>query len=221
MSDIQITTLDISLNSALPPVEQKTSVSKYIPPTIKKKGRKYEPKDRMTYGPYLESMFYDNEIEAYLTIPKTDQEHKFKFLNDHKSNYQLRNRFKTYKETIGNLRSRYHRRTLYSLQEPVYLLSFSYDENGTIVVDGRQFYKFLTFKQAYERCLEFKIADPRFIEPDKIVLLRDRQNSSDSTWSDWSVPPDSFIASLEKKIGMQLYDSIQFPTFCTREETMK
>lgn len=220
MNKIKITTLEVQLNSAIPATEQQTDISKYEPPREEKKGRKYEGRDRITYGPYLEEMFFNNEIEAYLTEPKTSKELQYKFLSDHKSNYQLRQRFKNYKITMNNLRTLYNRGTLYSNQAPVYLLSFDYNDTGIIVVNAKYWYKHLTFKQAYERCIDFKVADPRFIQPDKIVMLRDRKNSGDISWSDWSVPPESFIKSIERKIGMPLYNSIKFPNFCTKEETM-
>lgn len=213
--------MEVSLSSSIPAEESHTNISKYKPPTEERRGRKYEGKDRVTYGPYLEEMFFNNELEYYFTQPRTNKELKYQFLLDHKSNYQLRARFKSYKYTIGTFRNKYNTRTLYSKQEPVYLISLDYNEVGTIVIDGRQYYKHLTFKQAYERCLEFKIADPRFILPEKIELLRDRKNSADISWSDWSVPPESFIKQLEKKLELpSLYDSIKFPNFCTREETM-
>lgn len=213
--------MEVALGSATPPDESHTNISKYEPPTEERKGRKYEGKDRITYGPYLEEMFFNNELEYYFTAPKTNQQLRYQFLLDHKSNYTLKQRFKSYKETIGNYRSKYNRRMLYSTQGPVYLLSLDYNDAGYIVIDGKQYYKHLTFKQAYERCLEFKIADPRFILPDKIELLRDRKNSDDISWSDWSVPPESFIKQLQTKLRVDnLYNSIQFPQFCTLEETM-
>jgi len=223
MTDIKITTLEVSLNSAMPHEESHTNISKYKPPVLDKpKGRKYEAKDRITYGPFLEQMFFDNELEYYLTQPLSIKELKFKFLSAHKTNYTLKNKFKRYKYTIGMFRSKYNRRELYSTQDPVYLLSFDYNEAGYIVVDGRQYYRSLTFKQAYERCLEFKVADPRFIPHDKIVLLRDRKNSGDPQWADWSVPPDSFLDQLHRTVHRDsMYDTIEFPKFCTREETMQ
>ena len=213
--------MEVSLSSSIPAEESHTNISKYVPPTEERKGRKYEGKDRITYGPYLEQMFFDNELEYYLTQARTTRELKYRFLLDHKGNYQLKSRFKSYKYTIGTFRGKYNRRELYSDQQPVYMLSFDYNDFGYIVIDGRQYYKHLTFKQAYERCLEYKIADPRFILPDKIVMLRDRKNSADISWSDWSVPPESFIKQFQSKVGLDaLYDTIKFPNFCTREETM-
>lgn len=218
---MKISSFEISLTKG---ITQHTDieVTKYEPPPANKpKGRKYTPVDRVTYGPFLEELFYNNEIAAYDREAKTNTELKTIFLIDQKNNYILKNRFKRYKETIGNLRSKYNRRMLYSQQEPVYLISNPYDTFGYIVLNGKQYYTHISFQEVYRQCLDLKIADPRFIPPDLIEKLRDRKNSEDPQWQDWSVPPAKWIKSFERTIGMEAYNSVRFPQGYTREETPK
>lgn len=217
---MKITTFTVSLTGGTPVTKTEQNITKYKPPQEKKTvKRKYVPKDRMTYGPYLEKMFYDNEIAAYSKKAETYQELKFRFLQDHKSNYIIRKRFNQFKESMGNLQTKYNRRKLHYAQAPVYLLSFMYDKFGYILVNGIHYYTYLTFQEAYRRCLDFKVADPRFVPPELIERLRERQNSEDPQWVDWTVPPISWIESFEKKIGMSAYDSVQFRIGYTRLET--
>jgi len=217
---MKITSFEVELSKSLPPIETNTKVTKYKPPReVKTKGRKYEAKDRQVYGPFLEDLFYKNELLAYEKKAKTNAQLKYEFLDKYKRNYQLRNRFKNYKETIGNLRSKYNRRTLYSQQAPVYIISLQYNEINNIVVDGNRYYQLLSFEEAYERCLEFKVADPRFVPPEYIEKIRDRQNSEDPLWRDWSVPSARWIRSFENKIGCEAYNSVYFPVGWTREDT--
>jgi len=218
---MKITTFEVSLNSGKV-TQKQTNITKYEPPVINKPktGRVYNAKDRDTYGAFLEVMFYNNEIAAYSEDgAKTQEELRDIFLEQYKHNYELKRRFKRYKESIGNLRNKYNSRKLFTLQEPVYLLSFQYNSFGVIVVNGNQYYKFLSFQEAYRRCVDFKVADPRFIPPELLSKLRDRVNSADPDWLDWSVPPLKWIDQFERLIGMEAYNSVHFPPGWTREET--
>lgn len=219
---MKITSFEISLNSGKV-TQQQTNITKYEPPVINKPstGRTYIAKERDVYGHFLEEMFYNNELAAYTDEDgaKTQEELKEIFLEAYKHNYELRRRFKRYKETIGNLRYRYNKRKLYTQQKPVYLISLQYNSFGVIVVDGRQYYKFLSFQEAYRRCIDFKVADPRFVPPELLSKLRDRVNSADPEWQDWSVPPIRWIEQFERLIGMEAYNSVHFPVGWTREDT--
>lgn len=200
--------------------ETTKEIVEYIPPKQQTtKGRQYNARDRMNYGPYLEKMFYENELARYTKEQKTNGQLKVQFLRDHDNHYQLKKRFITYKETIGNLRNKYNTRRLYAAQEPVYLVSFQYDEYGIIVIDGKRYYEYLSFEQAYERCIQFKVADPRFIPYGLIVRIRNRINSNDPEFTQWSVPTDKWIKSFENKIGMPAYNSVHFPAGWQREDT--
>ena len=200
--------------------ESTKEIVEYVPPKQRNiKGRKYNAKDRMQYGPYLEKMFYENELARYEKKQRTNAQLKTDFLRDHDNHYYLKKRFITFKETIGNYRTRYNKRKLYAAQEPVYLLSFQYDEYGIIVVDGKRYYEYLSFEQAYARCIEFKVADPRFVPHGLIKRIRDRITSKDPEFLQWSVPTDKWIRSFENKIGKNAYNSVHFPAGWQREDT--
>lgn len=214
---MKITTFTIALNQ--PPKEEKINVTKYQPPQQNKKRKAYNAKERVVYGPYLERVFYNNELAAYEGKAKTADEIKFEFLTAFKHHYTIKKRFKSFKESIGNLQTKYNRRDLYTNQNLVYLLSFRYDRFGYITVNGRLCFTLLTFQEAYRRCLDFKVADPRFVPPELIDKLRERKNSADPNWADWTVPPIKWIESFEKKIGMPAYNSVKFRIGYTREDT--
>jgi hypothetical protein len=75
------------------------------------------------------------------------------------------------------------------------------------------------FIECYKRCIEYKIADPRFIEPQHITEIRNRINSGDESWLSWSVPPDDWIKAFTTRIGREPYNSVYFPLGWTREES--
>lgn len=218
---MRIRSFEFELDNPIPTEKDTLVVSNYMPPVKEqqeaKKGRAYIPKEREVYGPWLEKTFYDNEIARYFDKFKTDKEIQYELLSQFTSR-RLRHRFKTYKETINHLRTQYNRRDLYAAQEPHYLLSLRYDDSGIITVDGRG-YKYLYFIEAYKRCIEYKIADPRFIEPEKIEELRNRINSSDPLWNGWVVPDAEWIKRFEHKIQQPAYNSVHFPIGWTREES--
>lgn len=220
MSTMKISTFEFELEKAIPPTKEKDIViSNYTPPVReqKPKGREYIPKEREVFGPYLEEVFYKNEIARYDKKQKEDKQIQYEFLEEFKSSYKLRKRFKDHKETINHLRTLYNRRQLYAAQPSVYLLSLRYNEDGIVTVDGRSWYTYLYFIEAYKRCIAFKIADPRFIEPDKIIALRNRINSDDPNWADWQIPDQEWIDKFERKIDKSAYNSVYFPAQWARE----
>jgi len=197
-----------------------SEVVKYNPPvnpTQLLKNRKYESKDRILYGPYLEQVLFNNEI---CHEPKTDQDIKFEFLKKYPI-YGLKKRFKQYKESIGTIRGRYNKQELFSAQLPVILVSFCYNEEGRIVANGVSYYQYLSFRECKSKCIEYKVADPRFFSHDQIHEIRSRINSGNEEWLQWRVPTDTQIAELERNIGIDcIYDSIRFLPHLTREATM-
>lgn len=218
---MKISTFEFELERPIPPTQEKDVViENYMPPVVehnKPKGRAYIPKDREVYGPYLEQVFYQNEIDRYYDKQKTDAQIQYEFLNKY-PHYELKRRFKQKKQTINYLRTLYNRRQLYAAQEQVNILSFRYNEEGIITVDGRSWFRYLQFIQAYKRCLEYKIADPRFIEPEKIIALRNRINSGDVNWEGWTIPSAKWIKEFETAIGKPAFDSVYFPAGWKRED---
>lgn len=216
MSDIEITSIDISSDNIK---HKHISVEKFQPPiqTASKKGREYIAKDRMVFAPHFEKMFYDNEI---CQEPKTDKRLKYDFLaSPHGNNYTLKQRFQKHKESIGGYRTQYNKRNLYVRQNPILLLSFPYSTNQRILASARSDYDYLSFHQCYERCLEFKIADPRFVEYTKIVAIRNAINNGDPQWAEWTAPTDKEIQTLCSLIGVDdLYNSISFLKGYRRED---
>ena len=209
MSDLKITAIDISGNNIK---HKDISIDKYIPPiqSATKIGRKYEAKDRMVFAPHFEKMFFDNEINLE---PKTDKQLKYAFLSSpHGNNYSLKQRFQKHKESIGGYRTQYNKRTLYVQQKPVLLLSFCYSLEGRIISRGNNNYDYLSFHQCYQKCIEYKVADPRFVEYSKIVAIRNAINNDDTEWADWTAPTDTEIKTLCSLLGLtELYNSISFP----------
>lgn len=194
------------------------SINKYEPPVnATRVGRKYESKERILHGPYLEKMLFKNEIAH---DPKTDGDLRIQYLYDFPS-YELKKRFSKYKETIGTIRTKYNRNKLYSAQSPTLILSFCYNPEGRIVKDGTKYFQFLSFRDCYRRCLDYKVADPRFVSPEELEAIRSRINSGDPDWADWIVPTDKQISELETEIGIDpIYDCIKFLPYLTREATM-
>lgn len=206
--DLQITAIDITSNNIK---HKHISVEKFQPPiqAASKKGREYIAKDRMVFAPHFEAMFFNNEI---CQEPKTDKRLKYDFLaSPHGNNYTLKQRFQKHKESIGGYRTQYNKRTLYVRQNPVYLLSFCYSTNQRIIASARSDYDYLSFHQCYERCVEYKVADPRFVEYKKIVAIRNAINNGDPEWAEWTAPSDKDIQSLCTQIGVDdLYNCVQF-----------
>lgn len=201
-------------------VESSTNeINTYKPPEINDRiiGRRYNFKNRITYGDYLVDTFFKNEI---CEEPKTDQTIKFEFLSKYKS-WSLKKHFKSGMLTIGLFRTRYNKNKLFASQDPVYLLSFCYNSEGRIVFNGTHYYQYLSFRECYQRCIEFKIADPRFITYEEIVQIRNRINSDDPEWKDWRVPTDTILTELAAKIpAPEIYDSVSFLPHLTRIKTM-
>ena len=217
---MRISTFEFDLSQPLPPTKQDDIVvSNYMPPIkeAKPKGRQYIPKHRESYGPYIARVLEQNEYLRYENEWHTDKELQYEFLRTN-NNRSLRAKFKNHKLTINYLRTLYNRRELYSAQPPFFLISLRYNDAGIIEPDGRSA-KYMHFIECYKRCLESKIADPRFIEPEKIVAIRDRINSGDQSWVDWWVPSDEWIATFTDKIGQPPYNSVYFPPGWTREES--
>lgn len=170
----------------------------------------------------MHKVLEDNEFDAYEREAKTNEVIQREFLLKYKRNSSLRYQFKTYRATVGMFRKRFNKGILYSAQPPPYLMSFSYDESGYITVGGNRANQYMMFYDCYARCINYRIADPRFVEYDLIVEIRNRQNEGVEEWLDWIVPNDDMIKRLCTKLGVNdLYNSVKFLMGWTREETPK
>lgn len=216
---MKIRTANIDLQTGMTDISV-TEVHKYTAPVTKTHlagNRKYESKERILYSPFLENVLYENEIRHE---PKTDQDIKIEFLKKYPI-YGLKKRFKQYKESIGTIRTRYNKQDLYSAQKPVILTSFCYNDEGRIVTNAVSYYQYLSFRECHAKCIEYKIADPRFIPYEQIYDIRSRINSGDEEWLQWRVPTDKQIEEIQRIIGIDsIYDSIRFLPHLTRQATM-
>ena len=210
MTDLKITAINISGSDIK---HKDISVEKYEPPaqSATKVGRVYQGKDRMVFAPHFEKMFFDNEI---CQEPKSDKILKYDFLSSpYGNNYTLKQRFRNHKESIGGYRTKYNKRTLSVSQKPVLLLSFAYSPEGRIVSRSNLYYDYLSFHQCYEKCIEYKVADPRFVTYNKIVAIRNAINNGDTEWEDWTAPTDIELKTLCSLLGVEeLYNCVSFPS---------
>lgn len=214
------------------PKFSETQINQFNPPPVQPKrnsGRSYTASNRVLYKRHLHDVFENNEFLAYTKEAKTNEVILREFLLAFNRNQKLRYRFKQYKRTIGMYRKEFNEQKLFSSQPPPFLMSFQYDDIGFIVVGGNHRTTYMTFEDCYARCVEFQIADPRFVPHEYIVEIRNRQNEQTTSkltklngidWTNWIVPNEDTIKRLCTKIGIKdLYNSVRFPRGCTREET--
>lgn len=189
-------------------------------PNSRNSGRKYESTNRRAFGPYWQKVFEQNEIAAYERKAKTNDQLRREFLAANPSDQALRFRFKISKQTIGMYRKEYNQQKLYQAQPIPFIMSYQYDESGYIVVGGRFPSTYMFFQDCYARCVHYKIADPRFVPPEYLVEIRNRQIQGDKEWLQWIVPNEKEIAHLKRFLGIkELYNSVNFAMGWTREET--
>jgi len=217
---MRIKTFETSLTG-----KSKVSEIEEIPFTIPKarqrnSGRKYESLNRIAFGKHWHRVLEENERLAYDRKAKDNAQLQREFLQAYPSDMALRYRFKTYKLTVGMYRKKYNQQVLFQSQPPVFLVSFQYDMSSTIVVGGIYPSTYMSFQDCYQRCVNLKIADPRFVPHDYIVKIRDRQNDGDEEWLEWIVPDEKELRTLRRYLQVdELYNSVHFPQGWTREET--
>lgn len=195
-----------------------------IPP--RKVGRTYQTEGQLV-SRWVHDKLEANELLAYQKKALTNIELQRELLSRFPSNMSLRYRFKSYKATIGTYRKRFNEMKLYSAQPEPFLASFQYDEVGYIVMGGIYQTTYLMFEECYQRCVDLKIADPRFVPPEYITELRNRKIEQLTTkkytgtnWLEWIVPDEDTIKGLKIRLKLkELYNSVRFPKGCTREET--
>jgi len=186
-------------------------------------GRTYNTKNRDVWSNDFIKLFANNEILAYQGKALTDDKIKNEILLRYKHNRILIRKMKNYSLTVGMCRIKYNNGCLRSSQEPTFLLSFRYDENGYIILGGNHgIYRlhYMHFMDCYARCVSFRVADPRFVPYEYIVEIRNRQIQGEREWLDWVVPTDQQIKETATKCKVkELYNSVDFYQGYTREET--
>ena len=199
-----------------------------VPTKIMK--RRNSGKTRVARDSWLSNLipiFQQNE-----TLPKkekkTDTEIKAWVLSRYYNVKTILRNFKLYRYTIGTFRTQYNESRLTQGQETPLLISLSYDDEGYPLVGayrGRSWKYYIHFEECYHRCAMLKIADPRFVEYEKIVEIRNRLVQQDPEWQDWIVPTDDQLkkiaASLRVRKIENIYNSIKFMHEYSREATPK
>jgi hypothetical protein len=219
---MKIRTLELKLNE--PYAIPKTSITEFRefqkPKAIPRNtGRTYETRRRTTYAPYVSDLLDRNEFLAYEKKALTNEELQRDILKKFARNTSLRYKFKRYAVTLGMFRKKYNEQKLYAAQPTPYLVSFAYDKFNRIIVGGND-RSYMTFQECYQRCLDFKIADPRFVPPELIVEIRNRQNEGIEEWLHWIVPDDKTLDNIRVLIKRdEIYNSVRFSIGWTREDT--
>jgi hypothetical protein len=215
-----IKTFEQSLKGSITSKEIKLTTFVVPKPIPRNSKREYQSRNRETYAKWLYKVFYDNEVFAYQKKAKTNDQIQTRLLEENKHNSLLRKRFKQYKYTIGTFRRRYNQGVLYSAQPATFILSLQYDEHNYVVVGGNSPRTYMTFEDCYDRCMEFKVADPRFVPYEYIVAVRNKQIQNQEEWLKWVVPTDDDIKKFctECKIK-EIYNSVNFLSGWKREDT--
>ena len=215
---MKISAFEISLQSGNISDTKETNITKYkAPEQTKPKGREYNAKIRSVFKQWIGPQLEANEYKAY-DKALTDQDILALLLKKYKD-WTIRKRFHSGKETVGSLRTLYNKQVLYAAQPKTYLVSFPYNKYNHITSTGAPFARQLSFEECYRKCIDYKVADPRFVPPEYIAELRNRQNSEDPQWKDWRVPNEKWIRSFETRIGREAYNSVHFTPGWTREDT--
>lgn len=175
----------------------------------------------------LYDIFFRNEIahfEEKITRRQIIDEllHKYKHLKQLRRNLTVTHRY-----SISVERRRYNDNSLYASQPPTFLTSIEYNWEHYPIVGGfmNQFYKdYLYWEEAYHRILEHQVADPRFVEYEAIVEIRNRQIRGEDAWLKWIVPTDKDLQTISRQLELDIpniFNSVIFAPGFTREETPK
>lgn len=172
-------------------------------------------------------VFKENEL-APQKHKKTDTEIKAWILSKYYNVKTIIKNFKLYRYTVGTFRTKYNTSQLTQHQETPILISLAYDDEGYPLVGayrGRYWPYYIHFEECYHRCAMLKIADPRFVEYEKIVEIRNRLVQQDPDWIDWIVPTDDQLKKIATSLGVRkvenIYNSVKFLNPYTREATPK
>ena len=175
----------------------------------------------------LAHLFAQNELAPFAE-KKTRNELIDELIKKYSHLKILRRHFKvTHKYSISTERRKYNFGSIYSSQPPTFLMSIEYNWEHYPIVGGwnNQFYKdYLYWEEAYTRVCEFAIADPRFLEYEAIVEIRNRQIRGEEEWLKWVVPSDKDLQEISRHLQLDIpniFNSVIFAPGFTREETPK
>jgi len=110
------------------------------------------------------------------------------------------------KHTINFHRSRYRKGELYGGQSKPILVSFRYHQEGYLCSD-RSLYKFPSFRECQQICIENKIADPRFFLPEEIEKI-EQFAKSEGNFALWAIPTHHELQEIHSQLPITLYRSI-------------
>lgn len=222
MTTRKITTLDISFQQQTIPNISEVVEEIYEPPVLKYKP-KTDAKPRFGAHAVWIPLFIENEIQA-MTVKcggRPDNWLRLQFCSrmkkiDSKRAYYVRKQITINKITVGTFRNAYNNRKLSKTQDPIWLISMRYNEHGIPI---KNIYEYAHWEDMYQKCIDLKIADPRFITPEEIEALRTAINNEDPNFNNWAVPSAKEIESLTNKIGKEVYNSVYFPCGWAREDS--
>lgn len=185
--------------------EQRMVFTEYRPP-IPKRRKEVTSEVRKVAGAFLEQVFYENELKhKFHNLEIRDLLWKKFHQSGHKT---YRQRLFTGKITVGMERRRYNEVKLHSRQQPIYLVSLTYNKEKQPISDPKKAYEYMTHHEAYTLCQLYKVADPRFIPADTLDLMRGKQNEGDLEWMEWTVPPVDYCKMLRDEHNI-FYDCLE------------
>ena len=173
--------------------EKETHIEETKAPSPEKP-RQYKPIERVVYGPFLERLFWDNEKDK-----ERDTILRCVIFDKYGPTKSIVKNLESSKVTINSLRTKYNRGALYSGQKPLLMLSLVYNDEGKPAYSARERYRELTYSDGYQFCLQYKVADPRFVAPEAIAKILDARNDGNPDWLQWSVPNHKQLAELEEQ----------------------
>lgn len=161
------------------------------------------------------SVFEENEIQASKTPRGGKDDYQLRSIylsklskvNSYRA-FCARKSLESMKTTVGMYRTKYNKQELFLDQPDVCLMSIRYNEEGFPLKHSSSF---ADWSDVRKRCIELKIADPRFFTDEELDKLRNAKISGDSRVDGWRIPSVQEIKRLEAKIGKPIFDSIAFP----------
>jgi hypothetical protein len=187
--------------------------------------RRYNPNAKDLYWRrHLAEIYFRNEF-----LPRKEKLDKKAILDNllkkFPKNEKLKRNFQLYRYTISTFRKWYNESRLVSSQPKNILVSIDYDKNGYPLVGA--FYnkyvnEYIYFEEVRERCVDLKIADPRFIPYEFIVEIRNKQNDGDPEWLTWYAPTDKELKQYEPLLKLpvsRFFNSVEFPEGFRHEDT--
>jgi hypothetical protein len=177
-------------------------------------GRVYKRRDGLKLGryrgtqtivQYVEELLIKNEILACIIgkVPCTN-ESMLRSIKKYFPGKSKRN------VSVGKWRTAYNAGTLYSMQEKPLIVSFKYNSLG-YVVDDRSGKYYQYWDDCRQKCIDLRIADPRFFSQEELSAMRVAAVNDDPQFSTWNIPGEDFCEHFKEKIGKDPYKAIKWP----------